>query len=85
MGNAQGAAGMETVVENLKSIDPSFGPLNAYCMMIFVLLYVPCAAAIATIRKESGDTGFTLKLALFQIVFAWLMATLVFQIGSLIG
>ena len=85
VGNAQGAAGMETVVENLKSIDPSFGPLNAYCMMIFVLLYVPCAAAIATIRKESGDTGFTLKLALFQIVFAWLMATLVFQIGSLIG
>ena len=82
VGNAQGAAGMETVVENLKSIDPSFGPLNAYCMMIFVLLYVPCAAAI---RKESGDTGFTLKLALFQIVFAWLMATLVFQIGSLIG
>ncbi len=67
VGNAQGAAGMETVVENLKSIDPSFGPLNAYCMMIFVLLYVPCAAAIATIRKESGDTGFTLKLALFQI------------------
>ncbi len=85
VGNAQGAAGMETVVENLKSIDPSFGPLNAYCMMIFVLLYVPSAAAIATIRKESGDTGFTLKLALFQIVFAWLMATLVFQIGSLIG
>ena len=85
VGNAQGAAGMETVVENLKSIDPSFGPLNAYCMMIFVLLYVPCAAAIATIRKESGDTGFTLKLALFQIVFAWLMATLVFQLGSLIG
>ena len=85
VGNAQGAAGMETVVENLKSIDPSFGPLNAYCMIIFVLLYVPCAAAIATIRKESGDTGFTLKLALFQIVFAWLMATLVFQIGSLIG
>lgn len=85
VGNAQGAAGVETVVENLKSIDPSFGPLNAYCMMIFVLLYVPCAAAIATIRKESGDTGFTLKLALFQMVFAWLMATLVFQIGSLIG
>ncbi len=85
VGNAQGAAGMETVVENLKSIDPSFGPLNAYCMMIFVLLYVPCAAAIATIRKESGDTGFTLKLALFQIVFAWLMETLVFKIGGLIG
>lgn len=81
-GSAQ-AASMDTVIANLRSIDPSFGPLNAYCMMLFVLLYVPCAAAMAAIRKESGDTGFTIKLALFQIGFAWLMAVLVFQIGSL--
>lgn len=82
VGSAQ-AASMDTVIANLRSIDPSFGPLNAYCMMLFVLLYVPCAAAMATIRKESGDTGFTIKLALFQIGFAWLIAVLVFQIGSL--
>ncbi len=82
VGSAQ-AASMDTVIANLRSIDPAFGPLNAYCMMLFVLLYVPCAAAMATIRKESGDTGFTIKLALFQIGFAWLMAVLVFQIGSL--
>lgn len=82
VGSAQ-AASMDTVIANLRSIDPSFGPLNAYCMMLFVLLYVPCAAAMATIRKESGDTGFTIKLAVFQIGFAWLMAVLVFQIGSL--
>lgn len=82
VGSAQ-AAGMDTVIANLRSIDPAFGPLNAYCMMLFVLLYVPCAAAMATIRKESGDTGFTIKLALFQIGFAWLVATLVFQIGNL--
>ncbi len=83
VGNAGGAVGMSVVVENLKAIDPSFGPLNAYCMMLFVLLYVPCAAAMATIRKESGDTRFTLKLALFQIVFAWVVSAVVFQIGSL--
>lgn len=83
VGNAQGAVGMSTVVENLKTIDPSFGPLNAYCMMLFVLLYVPCAAAMATIKKESKDTRFTLRLALFQMVFAWLVTTAVFQIGNL--
>ncbi len=83
VGNVQGAAGMSTIIANLREIDPSFGPLNAYCMMLFVLLYVPCAAAMATIKKESGDTRFTLRLALFQIVFAWLVATVVFQIGSL--
>ena len=83
VGNS-GTAGLSMVAENIKNIDPSFGPLNAYCMMLFVLLYVPCAAAIATIKKESGSTSFTLKLVAFQMVFAWVVATLVFQIGSLI-
>lgn len=84
VGSAQTSAGMDTIIANLKSIDPAFGPLNAYCMMLFVLLYVPCAAAMATIRKESGDTKFTIKLALFQIGFAWLISALVFQAGSLL-
>ncbi len=84
VGNAELAGGLSAVAENLKNIDPSFGPLNAYCMMLFVLLYVPCAAAMATIRKESGSTAFALKLAAFQILLAWLVSTIVFQIGSLI-
>lgn len=83
VGNVNSAAGMETVLYNLRQIDPSFGALNAYCMMIFCLLYVPCAAAIATIRKESGSVKFTIKLALFQIFFAWFIASVVFQIGSM--
>ncbi len=85
VGNAETAAGLGAVAENLKAIDPEFGPLNAYCMMLFVLLYVPCAAAIGTIRKESGSAAFTWKLALFQILFAYLAAVLVFQTGSFLG
>lgn len=84
VGNAEMAAGASKIAENLKNIDHSFGPLNAYCMMLFVLLYVPCVAAMATIRKESGSTAFTLKLAAFQILLAWLTTTFVFQTGSLI-
>lgn len=83
LSNAGSAAGMETILYNLHQIDPSFGALNAYSMMLFCLLYVPCAAAIGTIRKESGSLSFTLKLAAFQILFAWTVSTLVFQIGSL--
>ncbi len=81
-GSGEMVSGIGAVAENLKAIDPAFGPLNAYCMMLFVLLYVPCAAAMATIRKESGSTAFMVKLALFQILFAWTAAALVFQIGS---
>ena len=39
--------------ERLSAI--GFGPLNAYCLMTFSLLYVPCAATLATIKKETGS------------------------------
>lgn len=83
VGSGVAASGVSAITENLRNIDPSFGPLNAYCMMLFVLLYVPCAATVATIKKESNSLSFTLKLVLFQILLAWGVATLVFQIGRL--
>lgn len=81
--NANSAAGMETIVANVQAANPAFGPLNAYCLMLFCLLYIPCVATVATMRKESGSWKFTLKTILFQMVLAWLMAVIVFQTGSL--
>ena len=81
--NASSEAGMATIVANIHSINPSFGPLNAYCLMLFCLLYVPCAATLATVRKESGSWKFTLKMMAFEILLAWCVATLVYQVGSL--
>ncbi len=51
-----------------------FGPVNAYALMVFSLLYPPCLAAVATIRKESGSTAFTVKAVAFQMILAWCMA-----------
>lgn len=81
--NANSAAGMETIVANVQAANPAFGPLNAYCLMIFCLLYIPCVATVATMKKESGSWKFTLKTILFQMMLAWLMAVIVFQTGSL--
>lgn len=81
--NANSAEGMATVVANVQAANPAFGPLNAYCLMLFCLLYVPCVAAVATIKKESGSVKFTVGLMAFQIILAWIAAVLVFQIGSL--
>ena len=53
-------------------------------LMIFCLLYSPCIAAVATIRKETGSTRWTLGMVLFQLLTAWGAAVLVFQIGSLL-
>lgn len=80
--NANSQAGMQTIVQNIQSINPSFGPLNAFCLMLFCLLYVPCIATVATIKKESNSWKFTLGMIVFQLLFAWSISVLVFQIGS---
>ncbi len=82
--NVNSQAGMQTLMDNIHSIDPSFGALNAYCLMLFCLLYVPCAATIATIRKESNSFRFTAGIIVFQMLFAWAAAVLLFQAGSLL-
>lgn len=81
--NANSAAGMQTIIDNIHQTNPQFGALNAFCLMLFVLLYVPCAATIGTIKKESHSWKFTLGLMAFEILFAWAVCVLVFQVGSL--
>ncbi len=80
--NIGSKGGMTALSSMLTSI--GFTGVNAYALMIFCLLYVPCAAALATIKKESGSWKFTVGAIVFQIVTAWVMATLVFQVGSLL-
>lgn len=71
---------MATLDMQLKQM--GFGPLNAFCMMLFCLLYIPCAAALATIKKETGSYKYMFKAAGFQLLTAWLLTFLVYQICS---
>lgn len=80
--NANSDAGMAAIVSNIQSINPGFGTLNAYCLMLFCLLYVPCVATVATVKKESGSWKFTGKMIVFQLVLAWMVTTIVYQIGN---
>lgn len=57
-----------------------FGMANAYAMMAFCLLYVPCAAAIATIRKEVGSRKLTAAIVLYQTAAAWVVSVLIYQV-----
>ena len=59
-----------------------FTSLNAYCLLVFCLLYTPCLATVITIRKETGSTRWTLGLVAFQMVFAWAVAVIIYQVGS---
>jgi ferrous iron transport protein B len=75
---APGAA--EGVVSMMGAM--GFGPLNAYALMIFTLLYTPCLATVATIKRETNSWKWTIGFVLFQLVIAWICAVLVFQVGS---
>lgn len=80
--NINSGAGMNTLVGILGAA--GFGQLNAFCLMIFCLLYIPCAATLATIRKEAASTRWMLLSALFQLVVAWVITFAVYRIGLLL-
>ncbi len=82
VGNINSAAGMTELTQALAGY--GFGALNAYALMIFCLLYTPCVATIATIKKETNSWKWTIGMIGFQLIFAWAVATLVYQIGRVI-
>ncbi len=79
--NINSAAGMAAVRGSLAAM--GFGPLNAYCVMTFCLLYVPCAATIGVIRRESGSWKWTAFSVCFQVAVAYMVSFLIYQVGSL--
>ena len=72
----------QTYASGPKAGEHVYTPLVAYTLMIFILLYFPCIAAMAAIRREAGG-----RWALFTLFYttalAWLLSLLVYQIGSL--
>lgn len=58
-----------------------FTSVSAYAFMVFNLFSAPCFGALAAMRKEIGGTKELLKVIAFEISLAWLLATIVYQIG----
>ena len=58
------------------------GVASAYAFMVFNLFSAPCFGAIGAMQKELGSTKRMLKAILFQTGSAWILATIVYQIGS---
>lgn len=77
---AGGMAGLTHVLE-----DMGFGMPNAYALMTFCLLYVPCTAAIAAIRRETGSGKVTAAIVLFQTAAAWVVSVIAYQALRLWG
>ncbi|PDM40577.1 MULTISPECIES: ferrous iron transport protein B [unclassified Geobacillus] len=62
-----------------------FTPLSALSFMTFVLLYVPCLATVATIRKETGSRKWTFISIGCALSIAYVISFVIYQGGTLLG
>ncbi len=69
----------------LSNISQSFTPLSAFSFMIFTLIAAPCFAAIGAMKREFNSWKWTFIALGYQTGLAWVLGTLVFQIGRIIG
>ncbi|MDA3906868.1 MAG: ferrous iron transport protein B [Bacteroidales bacterium] len=67
-----------------KKGEPVFSPLVAFSFLIFVLIYFPCIAVVAAVKRESGSWKWAGFLVVYSTALAWGLSFIVFQIGSLI-
>ena len=59
-----------------------FTAASAYAFMVFNLFSAPCFGAIGAMKRELGGNGKMIKAVIFQTLIAWILATIVYQIGS---
>lgn len=64
------------------SIFSSFTASSAYAFMVFNLFSAPCFGAIGAMRRELGGIKKMLKAIIFQTICAWILATIIYQVGS---
>ncbi len=69
---------------NVESLKEMFNTFSAFVFLIFTLLYTPCVAAIGAVKREIGRKG-AFIVVICQCAIAWLVAFLVYLIGSFIG
>jgi len=79
--------GLRQSLQNQTRPDGSkfFNPLVAYALMVFVLLYIPCVASIAVIKRETNSWRWPIFAAFYTTAIAWLVAFFIYQGGKLFG
>lgn len=65
--------------------EPNWNPLKAFTLMLFCMLYAPCFATLAVIRKETESWKWTGFAMLYATVIAYMVSLLVFQGGRLLN
>lgn len=72
-----------TSMSNLgETLGTIFTPLTAASFLVFTLLYTPCVAAVATIKREMNSVWKTVGIVMMQCGVAWLVACVFYQAGN---
>lgn len=79
----------ESVVSTMEilfagGVNAAISPLTAACLMVFSLLYTPCVAAIASVKRELGGKS-AAGVVLWQCVVAWIATLIIRLIGLALG
>ena len=82
--NLLGEEEEEEETELIQALRERFTPLQAVAFNVFVLLYIPCMVACAAFRSEYG-TKWALFNAAYLTALGWIVSTLIYQIGRLLG
>ncbi len=75
---------MQELFASSGGVTAALSPLGAMSMLVFSLLYTPCVAAIASVKRELG-ADWAASMVVFQCAVAWVAAFLVCVVGRLLG
>lgn len=76
--------GGEEMLESSLAADPTLSPVIALAYMVFILLYLPCVAALGVIRQEMGNWKWTGIAIGWGILVAYVFAFIILHVGSLV-
>jgi len=65
--------------------NPSWSPLAAICLIVFIIFYAPCFVAVVCIAREAGSWKWGVFSMVFNTMLAFTLAVLVFQVGCALG
>jgi len=82
LGTLYGVGEDAGALEGALLADPALGSVTALAFMVFVLLYLPCLATMAVIRKETGSWKWTAFSVVFGIAVAYLLALVIAKAGA---
>ena len=78
-------AGVSEGTELVTAIQSAFTPLAAVSFLIMTLLYTPCAAVIATVKRETNSWRWAAFMAVYPFILGWTMSVIVYQVGTQLG